>query len=68
MILPGMRHGYASGAAYVNRRRADYFCRYLLGKTEDSVDIVELNREQQQNGSGGSTCPRTTAGPCSLSC
>ena len=28
--------------------RADYFCRYLLGKTQEDADIVELNREQQQ--------------------
>jgi len=40
-------------AGYVNQRRADYFCRYLLGNTEESVDIVELNREQQQTGARG---------------
>jgi dipeptidyl-peptidase 4 len=53
MILPGLRHPYTSEAAYVNQRRADYFCRYLLGTTEESVDIVELNREQQQTGARG---------------
>jgi hypothetical protein len=36
----------------VNQRRAEYFCRYLLGKTEEDADMVELNREQQQNGKG----------------
>jgi dipeptidyl-peptidase-4 len=52
LILPGKRHAYADDGPYVNQRRADYFCRYLLGSTEESVDIVELNREQQQNGRG----------------
>jgi len=50
MILPGKRHGYTDAGPYVNQRRAEYFCRYLLGKTEEDADIVELNREQQQNG------------------
>ena len=50
LIIPGQRHGYTSAGPYVNQRRADYFCRYLLGNTEESVDIVELNREQQQTG------------------
>lgn len=50
MILPGLRHPYTSEAAYVNQRRAEYFCRYLLGKTQEDADMVELNREQQQNG------------------
>jgi dipeptidyl-peptidase 4 len=50
MILPGIRHPYTSDAAYVNQRRAEYFCRYLLGKTQEDADMVELNREQQQNG------------------
>ena len=50
MILPGVRHPYTSVAAYVNQRRAEYFCRYLLGKTQEDADMIELNREQQQNG------------------
>jgi dipeptidyl-peptidase 4 len=50
MILPGIRHPYAGDGAYVNQRRAEYFCRYLLGKTQDDADMVELNREQQQTG------------------
>jgi dipeptidyl aminopeptidase/acylaminoacyl peptidase len=50
MVLPGLRHPYTSEAAYVNQRRAEYFCRYLLGKTEEDADMVELNREQQQTG------------------
>jgi dipeptidyl-peptidase-4 len=52
MVLPGKRHAYVDDGPYVNQRRAEYFCRYLLGKTEEDADIVELNREQQQNGKG----------------
>jgi hypothetical protein len=29
--LPNRRHGYGSDAAYVMRRRWDYFVRHLLG-------------------------------------
>ena len=53
MILPGKRHAYADAGPYVNQRRAEYFCRYLLGQTQEDADIVELNREQQQNGRSG---------------
>jgi dipeptidyl aminopeptidase/acylaminoacyl peptidase len=50
LIIPGKRHGYADAGPYINQRRAEYFCRYLLGKTQEDADMVELNREQQQNG------------------
>ena len=50
MVLPGVRHSYAPLSAYVNQRRAEYFCRYLLGQTQDDADMMELNREQQQTG------------------
>ena len=53
MILPGKRHPYTDDTPYVNQRRAEYFCRYLLGKTEDDADMVELDREQQQTGDKG---------------
>jgi dipeptidyl-peptidase-4 len=49
-VLPGIRHGYAADAAYVNWLRGDYFARHLLGKSSDSVDIVELNREKELTG------------------
>ena len=48
--IPGVRHGYGDRSAYFNWVRADYFCKYLLGQSADSVDIVELNREKQQTG------------------
>ena len=53
MILPGKRHPYTDDTPYVNQRRAEYFCRYLLGKTEEDADMVELDREQQQTGDKG---------------
>ncbi len=63
MILPGQRHAYGPDADYVAWRRADYFARYLLGDSDPSIDMWELNREkqdkppapaqQQQGGRGG---------------
>ena len=49
-ILPGVRHSYQPEQDYVFWLRADYFARWLLGKSPDSADIVELNRETEQNG------------------
>ncbi|HET7219894.1 MAG TPA: DPP IV N-terminal domain-containing protein [Vicinamibacterales bacterium] len=49
-IVPGARHAFGDAANYVNWLRGDYFSRYLLGTSADSVDIVELNREAQQTG------------------
>jgi dipeptidyl aminopeptidase/acylaminoacyl peptidase len=50
LVIPGVRHGYADRSAYFNWVRSDYFCRYLLGQSAESVDIVELNREKEQTG------------------
>jgi dipeptidyl-peptidase-4 len=49
-VLPGIRHSYQAEADYFFWVRSDYFCRWLLGKAPDSVDIVELNREREQTG------------------
>jgi dipeptidyl-peptidase-4 len=49
-VLPGVRHSFAPVSGYVNWLRGDYFARHLLGKSSDSVDIVELNREKEQTG------------------
>ena len=49
-ILPGVRHSYQPEQDYVFWLRADYFARWLLGKSPESVDIVELNREAEQTG------------------
>jgi dipeptidyl aminopeptidase/acylaminoacyl peptidase len=49
-IVPGARHAFGDASGYVNWLRGDYFARYLLGTSSESVDIVELNRETQQVG------------------
>ena len=49
-VLPGLRHSFLPDAGYVNWLRGDYFARYLLGQSSDSVDIVELNRDKEQTG------------------
>jgi dipeptidyl-peptidase 4 len=48
IVLPGQRHGYGPVADYFSWVRADYFCKYLLGDFDQSVDMWELNREKQQ--------------------
>ncbi|RPJ84622.1 MAG: S9 family peptidase, partial [Acidobacteria bacterium] len=50
LVVPGARHSFAAMSGYVNWIRADYFCRHLLGAAADSVDIIELNRDQEQSG------------------
>jgi hypothetical protein len=47
MILPGQRHGYTTFGDYVSWRRADFFAKYLLGESDQSIDMWELNREKQ---------------------
>jgi dipeptidyl aminopeptidase/acylaminoacyl peptidase len=49
-VLPGVRHSFNQVSGYVNWLRGDYFARHLLGNSSRSVDMVELNREAQQNG------------------
>jgi dipeptidyl-peptidase-4 len=49
-VLPGLRHSYQAQADYFFWVRSDYFCRWLLGRSPDSVDILELNREKEQTG------------------
>ena len=50
IVLPGQRHGYGPMADYFFWRRADYFAKYLLGHSSDSVDLIELSREAPQAG------------------
>lgn len=50
LLVPGQRHSYGPDSDYVSWRRADYFCQHLLGDYDQSVDMWELNREQQNNG------------------
>jgi hypothetical protein len=48
VVLPGQRHAYGNDQEYFSWIRADYFCKYLLGDFDQSVDMWELNREQPQ--------------------
>jgi dipeptidyl-peptidase 4 len=48
VVLPGQRHAYGPEAEYFSWIRADYFCKYLLGDFDQSVDMWELNREKPQ--------------------
>jgi dipeptidyl-peptidase-4 len=52
-VLPGVRHSFAPVSNYVNWLRGDYFARHLLGKSASDIDITQINRETQQNGSSG---------------
>jgi dipeptidyl aminopeptidase/acylaminoacyl peptidase len=45
-IFPGQRHGYGKMNEYFFWIRADYFCKYLLGDSSGSVDIVEMNNQK----------------------
>jgi dipeptidyl aminopeptidase/acylaminoacyl peptidase len=47
LVLPGQRHAYGPDSDYVVWRRADYFARYLLGESDQDIDMSELNREKQ---------------------
>jgi len=47
MIVPGQRHSYGPDSEYVAWRRADYFARYLLGASDQEIDMWELNLEKQ---------------------
>ncbi len=50
MLVPGKRHAFADANNYVFWLRADYFARHLLGDHGQGVDMIELNREQEQTG------------------
>lgn len=46
LILPGQRHGFGDMNEYFFWRMADYYSEHLLGKSEKSVDIVQLNNDK----------------------
>jgi hypothetical protein len=50
VILPGRRHAYGDDAEYFSWIRADYFCKYLLGDFDQSVEMWEISREQPESG------------------
>jgi dipeptidyl aminopeptidase/acylaminoacyl peptidase len=72
VVLPGQRHAYGPEAEYFSWIRADYFCKYLLGDFDQSVDMWELNRERPQgdhvpppgttDGRGGTTTQQQNNG------
>jgi dipeptidyl-peptidase-4 len=47
-VFPGQRHGYGNMNEYFFWLRSDYFCKYLIGDYSQSVDITELNNEQEK--------------------
>jgi dipeptidyl aminopeptidase/acylaminoacyl peptidase len=47
-ILPGMRHSYQPEQDYFFWVRADYFCRWLLGDFDQSVDLTEVDTQPQR--------------------
>ena len=42
LVLPGQSHGFGDMNNYFFWRMADYFCRYLIGDYQNSVDIPQL--------------------------
>ena len=57
VILPGQRHGFGEFTEYAFYKLADHFNKYLLGDftQPDNVDMVEMDRDKELNGKGGST-------------
>ena len=49
-VMTGQRHGYGPMNDYFFWLRADYFSKHLLGRSSESVDLVELAREAPQAG------------------
>jgi len=58
-LVPGQRHSFGTSGAWVAAMRADFFCRWLLGDSKTTADIVEMNREREQ---GGERAGTTTTG------
>lgn len=52
-ILPGQRHAYGPDANYFFWVRADYFCRWLLGNYDESVDMSELDSQPSTQRASG---------------
>ena len=55
--FPGQRHGYGDMSEYCFWLRADYFCKHLLGDSQTSADILQLDREQPQTGDKRARAP-----------
>jgi dipeptidyl-peptidase-4 len=60
VLLPGQRHAYGDMTEYFFWQKSDYFVKYLLGDFSQPVDILEIERDIEQNnkrpaGGGGET-------------
>ena len=47
-VFPGQRHGYGDMTEYFFWLRGDYFCEHLLGWSDPSVDIKEMNNQKER--------------------
>lgn len=47
-VFPGKRHGYGDMNEYFFWLRGDYFCEHLLGSSDKSADIKEMNNARQK--------------------
>lgn len=50
-IMTGQRHGFGGHGDYFFWRKADYFCKHLIGDSSISTDIFEMNREHKTTAS-----------------
>lgn len=50
VLLPGQRHAYGDMTEYFFWQKADYFVKWLLGDFSQPVDILEIDRDIEQNG------------------
>ena len=50
VLLPGQRHAYGDMTEYFFWKMVDYFSEHLLGHTDRSTDMVEMQREVEQSG------------------
>jgi dipeptidyl-peptidase-4 len=51
LVFPGMRHSYMPINSYVIVARGDFFCKWLLGSSDTSADVIELQRAKQATAS-----------------
>ena len=50
VIMPGQRHGFCDMTEYFFWKMGDYFCQWLLGDFSQPMDMMEMNKEVEQNG------------------
>jgi dipeptidyl aminopeptidase/acylaminoacyl peptidase len=47
LVFPGMRHSYMPINSYVVVARGDFFSKWLLGSSDTSADVIELQKGKQ---------------------